>query len=62
MYHRGSYRTLAESYETVLRYVEENGCEIAGDYICEVVVDFPMLDFDRRRMFYKAQIPVRFFG
>ena len=43
-------------------YVQTRGCEIAGDYICEVVVDFPMLDFDRRRMFYKAQIPVRFFG
>ena len=45
-----------------LDYVQTRGCEIAGDYICEVVVDFPMLDFDRRRMFYKAQIPVRFFG
>ena len=46
----------------LLDYVQTRGCEIAGDYICEVVVDFPMLDFDRRRMFYKAQIPVRFFG
>ena len=52
----------AENVRRLLDYVQTRGCEIAGDYLCEVVVDFPMLDFDRRRMFYKAQIPVRFFG
>lgn len=52
----------AANVRRLLDYVQTRGCEIAGDYICEVVVDFPMLDFYRRRMFYKAQIPVRFFG
>ena len=52
----------AANVRRLLDYVQTRGCEIAGDYICAVVVDFPMLDFDRRRMFYKAQIPVRFFG
>lgn len=52
----------AANVRRLLDYVQTHGCEISGDYICEVVVDFPMLDFDRRRMFYKAQIPVRFFG
>jgi DNA-binding transcriptional MerR regulator/effector-binding domain-containing protein len=52
----------AENVRRLLDYVQTRGCEIVGDYICEVVVDFPMLDFNRRRMFYKAQIPVRFFG
>lgn len=52
----------AANVRRLLDYVQKRGCEIAGDYICEVVVDFPMLDFDHRRMFYKAQIPVRFFG
>ena len=52
----------AANVRRLLDYVHTRGCEIAGDYICEVVVDFPMLDFNRRRMFYKAQIPVRFFG
>ena len=52
----------AANVRRLLDYVQTCGCEIAGDYICEVVVDFPMLDFNRRRMFYKAQIPVRFFG
>ena len=31
VFHRGSYRTFSESYETVLRYVEENGYEIDGE-------------------------------
>lgn len=52
----------AANVRRLLDYVQTHGCEISGDYICEVVVDFQMLDFDRRRMFYKAQIPVRFFG
>lgn len=52
----------AKNVRRLLDYVQTRGCKIAGDYICEVVVDFPMLDFNRRRMFYKAQIPVRFFG
>ena len=52
----------AKNVRRLLDYVKTRGCKIAGDYICEVVVDFPMLDFNRRRMFYKAQIPVRFFG
>ena len=30
IFHKGSYRTFPESYETVLRYVEENGYEITG--------------------------------
>ena len=52
----------AENIRRLLKFVESKNCEIVGDYLCEVVVDFPMLDFERRRMFYKAQIPVRFFG
>ncbi len=52
----------AENIHRLLRYVEARGCRICGDYLCEVIVDFPMLDFERRRMFYKIQIPVKFFG
>ena len=40
-------------------YVTRQGWEIAGDYICEVIVDFPVLDIARRQMFYKTQIPVK---
>ena len=48
--------------QRLLAYVEEHRCQVAGDYLCEVMIDFPMLEFDRRQMFYKTQIPVRFFG
>ena len=30
VFHKGSYNTLAASYESVLEYVEENGYEIVG--------------------------------
>ena len=30
VFHKGSYNTLATSYESVLKYVEENGYEIVG--------------------------------
>lgn len=49
--------------ENVLRlmdYVREHGCQVVGDYLCEVIVDFPVLDFDKRQMIYKTQIPVCF--
>lgn len=52
----------AENIMQLLSYIKEQRLEISGDYLCEVIIDFPMLDADRRRMFYKTQIPVRYFG
>ncbi len=52
----------AENVRRLMDYVREHRCEIVGDYLCEVVIDFPVLEFERRQMFYKTQIPVRFFG
>ena len=48
-----------ESARRLLDYINMRGWSIAGDYICEVIIDFPVLDVERRRMFYKTQIPVR---
>ena len=48
-----------ENVRRLVDHVTQRGWEIAGDYICEVIVDFPVLDMERRRMFYKTQIPVR---
>ena len=31
IFHKGSYHSFSESYEIVLRYIEENGYEIAGE-------------------------------
>lgn len=50
----------AENVHRLLEYSATHGCKIAGDYLCEVIIDFPVLEFDRRQMFYKTQIPIKF--
>ena len=48
----------AENAKRQLREAGRRGCRIAGDYVCEVVMNFPALEFHKRRMFYKIQVPV----
>ena len=55
----GSLEREEESVRRLMDYIETRGFSITGDYICEVIIDFPVLDMDRRQMFYKTQIPVR---
>ncbi len=42
----------------LMKGIESRGLFVSGDYICEVIVDFPVFGNDRRNMFYKIQIPV----
>lgn len=49
-----------ENVRRLMEYIRSHHCEILGDYLCEVIIDFLVLDFQNRRMFYKTQIPVRF--
>ena len=49
-----------ENVRRLMDYVRSRGCQVTGDYLCEVIIDFPVLEFDKRQMFYKTQIPVRF--
>ncbi|MGN0747571.1 MAG: MerR family transcriptional regulator [Aristaeellaceae bacterium] len=58
VFHRGSYRTLPEAYETVLRYVEENGYEVAGD-IRESYIDGVWNRDDESQWLSEIQVPVR---
>ena len=58
IFHRGSYRTFAESYETVLRYIEKNGYEIAGE-IRESYIDGVWNKEDESEWLSELQIPVR---
>ena len=58
VFHRGSYRTLSESYETVLRYIEENGCEIAGE-IRESYIDGVWNRESESGWLTEIQVPVR---
>ena len=58
VFHKGSYRTFAESYETVLRYIEENGYEIAGE-IRESYIDGVWNKDDESLWLSEIQVPVR---
>ncbi len=43
----------------LIDYIVENQLEIAGDYICEVIVELPCWTQYERRMIMKLQIPVK---
>ena len=58
VFHKGPYRTFAESYETVLRYIEENGYEIAGE-IRESYIDGVWNKDDESQWLSEIQVPVR---
>lgn len=58
VFHRGSYGTLSESYEGILKYLEENGYEIAGD-IRESYIDGVWNQEDESGWLTEIQIPVR---
>ncbi|MCF2661727.1 GyrI-like domain-containing protein [Pseudoflavonifractor phocaeensis] len=58
VFHRGSYRTFSESYETVLRHIEENGYEIAGE-IRESYIDGVWNKEDESQWLSEIQVPVR---
>lgn len=58
VFHRGSYGTLSESYEAVLKYVEENGYEIAGQ-IRESYIDGVWNQDEESGWLTEIQIPVR---
>ena len=49
-----------ENMLKLMDYVREHGCQVVGDYLCEVIINFPVMDFDKRQMIYKTQIPVCF--
>ena len=58
IFHRGSYGTLPESYETVLKYIEENGYEIAGA-IRESYIDGVWNQEEESGWLTEIQVPVR---
>ncbi len=44
----------------LLDYIDKMGYRIAGDYLCEAIIDFPVLEEEKRHIFSKIQIPVIF--
>ena len=49
----------AEGAKKLLKYIREHKYCICGDYICEVVIDFPVMEAQKRQTFSKIQIPVK---
>lgn len=58
IFHKGSYRTFSESYETVLKYIEENGYEIAGK-IRESYIDGIWNKDDESQWLSEIQVPIK---
>lgn len=58
IFHKGSYSTLSESYETVLKYIEENGYEIAGA-IRESYIDGIWNKDDESQWLSEIQVPIK---
>ena len=44
----------------LLAFCRDNGYEIAGDYLCEVLTEFNVFDSEKRAMFLRLQVPVSF--
>lgn len=49
-----------ENAKKLLDYIKTMGYQIAGDYLCEAIIDFPVLEQGKRHIFSKIQIPVTF--
>lgn len=58
IFHRGSYSTLPESYERLLRYIEDNGYEIAGE-VRESYIDGVWNKENECDWLSEIQIPVK---
>lgn len=58
IFHKGSYRTFSQSYAIVLRYIEENGYELAGE-IRESYIDGVWNKDDESQWLSEIQVPVR---
>ena len=55
-----SFEDENEAIEKLLAYCKENNYIIAGDYLCEVMTEFNVFDEDKRGMFLRLQVPVKF--
>lgn len=58
IFHKGSYNTLAEAYESVLTYIEENGLEIEGE-IRENYIDGIWNKEDESEWLTEIQVPIK---
>lgn len=58
IFHKGSYNNFSQSYETVIKYIQENGYEISGE-IRESYIDGAWNKEDESEWLSEIQVPVR---
>ena len=56
----GDFYEELELAERLIAEAKKGNYEIAGDYICEVITEFPAFRENVRDMFFKIQIPIKF--
>ena len=44
----------------LLNYCRDHQYTISGDYICEVLTEFNVFDSEKRSMFLRLQVPLKF--
>lgn len=49
-----------EYAKKLLEFCKERNWIISGDYICEVLTEFNVFDSEKRNMFLRLQVPVKF--
>ena len=64
----GNYLCIyCSQYENEIQYAkrllaaaEQQGMEIVGDYLCEALIEWPIMEESARKMFLRLQVPVLF--
>lgn len=46
--------------KTLKKYCDDNNYVICGDYICEVITEFAVFGNEKRNMFLRLQVPIKF--
>lgn len=55
-----SYDEEIDYAKKLLEFCKERNWLISGDYICEVLTEFNVFDSEKRNMFLRLQVPVKF--
>lgn len=56
----GNFYEEIDLAERLIAETKKRGLEIAGDYICEVITEFPAFKENVRDIFFKIQIPIKY--
>lgn len=55
-----SFEEEQEYARRLLEYCVQHAYEVCGDYICEVLTEFNVFDSEKRSMFLRLQVPLKF--